>query len=57
MSPVWIAEDDEGSMRGLLVLDGDWLAQLYVDSTSTGRGIGSRLLDGARRERPGGLRL
>ena len=36
--------------------DAQWLDQLYVDPTMTGRGIGSRLVELAKRERPGGLR-
>jgi GNAT superfamily N-acetyltransferase len=53
----WVAREPDGSLAGLVVLDGDWLAQLYVDAGSTGRGLGSRLLAHALRERPGGLRL
>jgi GNAT superfamily N-acetyltransferase len=41
----------------MLVLDGEWIDQLYVDPTHTGHGIGSRLLEVAKRERPSGLRL
>jgi ribosomal protein S18 acetylase RimI-like enzyme len=40
-----------------MVLDGDWVDQLYVDPELTGREIGSRLLAVAKRERPRGLRL
>jgi len=39
------------------VLEDDWLDQLYVDPARTGQGIGTRLLEIARRERPVGLRL
>jgi GNAT superfamily N-acetyltransferase len=42
---------------GLLVLDEDWLDQLYVEPTLTRRGIGSELIGLAKRERPEGLRL
>jgi GNAT superfamily N-acetyltransferase len=41
----------------LLVLDDGWVDQLYVDSAHTGAGFGSRLLDIAKREYPGGLDL
>ncbi len=54
---VWLAQDSDGAVLGLLVLDGAILDQLYVDPARTGRGIGSRLLDLARSRRPGGLSL
>ncbi|HKE78961.1 MAG TPA: GNAT family N-acetyltransferase [Solirubrobacteraceae bacterium] len=53
---LWLAED-AGAVVGVLVLGGDWVDQLYVDPSRWGRGIGSALLDVAKRERPGGLRL
>ena len=54
---LWVAEDDGGALVGLLVLDEDWLEQLYVEPTLTGRGIGSELIGLAKRARPEGLRL
>lgn len=54
---LWVAEDEAGELAGLLVLEDDWLDQLYVDPGRTGQGIGTQLLEVARRERPGGLRL
>ena len=54
---LWLAENPRGQLVGILVLDGPWLDQLYVEPTSTRRGIGSSLLDWAKRERPEGLRL
>ena len=54
---LWVAEDDGGALVGLLVLDEDWLHQLYVEPTLTGRGIGSELIGLAKRARPEGLRL
>ncbi len=54
---LWLAEEPPGSLAGILVLDGAHVDQLYVDPERTGRGIGSRLLDVAKRERPDGLRL
>jgi GNAT superfamily N-acetyltransferase len=54
---LWLAELADGTLGGLLVLDGAWLEQLYVDPAHTGAGIGGDLLAHAKRERPDGLRL
>ncbi len=54
---LWLAESPEGELLGLMVLDGEWLSQLYVDPAHTGRGIGSQFVELAKRERPAGLRL
>ncbi len=40
-----------------MVLDKEWIDQLYVDPASTRVGIGSALLEHAKRERPNGLKL
>ena len=53
---VWLAERD-GAPVALLVLDGRWIDQLYVDPSSTGTGLGAALLEHAKRVRPIGLRL
>jgi GNAT superfamily N-acetyltransferase len=53
---LWLAEDG-GTVVGILVLEGSWVGQLYVEPELTGRGIGDRLLSVAKRERPDGLRL
>lgn len=54
---LWLAVDGRGTLAGILVLEGPWLDQLYVEPTMAGRGIGSRLVRLAKRERPDGLRL
>jgi GNAT superfamily N-acetyltransferase len=54
---LWVVEDREAGVVGLLVLDGDRVDQLYVEPGLTGRGIGSALLEAAKRERPTGLQL
>lgn len=54
---LWVAEGTDAALVGLLVLEGDWLAQLYVEPGMTGRGIGAELVGRAKRERPAGLRL
>jgi GNAT superfamily N-acetyltransferase len=53
----WLAETASGTIVGMLVLDADWIAQLYVDPDRTRAGIGAELLALAKRERPEGLRL
>lgn len=47
----------EGRPAGLLVLDGDLLADLYVAPALQGRGVGTALLEEAKTLRPEGLRL
>jgi GNAT superfamily N-acetyltransferase len=55
---VWVVDGPEDvGLVGLLVLDGDWVDQLYVHPAWTGRGIGRSLLDAAKRLRPDGLQL
>jgi GNAT superfamily N-acetyltransferase len=53
---VWVAEQ-AGTAVALLVLENDWVDQLYVEPTATGGGIGGALLDHAKDRRPTGLRL
>ena len=54
---VWLAFADRGALVGLLVVDGNWVGQLYVDPAWTGRGLGTRFLELGKRRRPDGLQL
>jgi GNAT superfamily N-acetyltransferase len=54
---VWLMEDVDSRPLAVLVLDGDWVDQLYVDPAFTGRGLGSRLIELAKSRRPAGLQL
>jgi GNAT superfamily N-acetyltransferase len=54
---VWLADEDDGTLVGVLALEGDWIDQLYLEPTHTGRGIGSQLLEHAKARRPDGLDL
>jgi GNAT superfamily N-acetyltransferase len=53
---VWVA-DSSGEAMALMVLDQEWIDQLYVDPAATGRGIGGALLEHAMKLRPTGLKL
>lgn len=55
-SEVWVA-DENGAVRGVLVLAEEWIDQLYVDPEHVGRGIGSDLLAWAKQRRLAGLEL
>ncbi len=52
----WVAEDG-GVIVGLLVLDGSWVSQLYVEPDRRGEAIGTSLLNRAKMQRPTGLEL
>jgi hypothetical protein len=45
---LWVAEDGAGVLVGLLVLESEWLDQLYVEPTQTGAGVGAGLVDLAK---------
>lgn len=54
---VWVAEAPDDTTLALLVLDDDWIDQLYVRAEAAGLGIGSRLIELAKTLRPNGLQL
>lgn len=53
---VWVVEA-EGTPCAVLVLEGEWIDQLYVDPAGLGRGLGSQLVGLAKELRPQGLQL
>ncbi len=53
---VWVSEH-EGQITAVMMTQGDWLDQLYVDPDRLGEGIGTRLLDHAKAMSPGTLQL
>ena len=52
----WVAEAG-GTVVGMMVLDGDWLDQLYLAPSWRGRGLGDRFVALAKQLRPAGLEL
>ena len=52
----WVAVQGD-DIIGLLALHDDWVEQLYLRPGRTGEGLGSRLLDLAKSQRPQGLQL
>jgi GNAT superfamily N-acetyltransferase len=54
---VWVAARPGDEVVGLLVLDDDWVDQLYVDPPCFGQRVGMRLLGLAKQRRPTGLQL
>ena len=53
---VWVADVD-GDVVAILVLEDEWIDHLYVDPDHVGNGLGSALLDEAKRRHPAGLQL
>jgi GNAT superfamily N-acetyltransferase len=52
----WVAEVD-GVVVAFCSLGAGWIEQLYVAPGHTGHGIGSRLVELAKKRQPGGLQL
>ena len=50
----WLAVADDGTLLGLMVLDGDWVEQLYMDPARTGRGLGTRFVELAKQRKRAG---
>ena len=53
----WVAVAVNNDVVAMMTLDGDSLDQLYVYSTLRSTGLGSQLVEVAKRERPNGLQL
>jgi GNAT superfamily N-acetyltransferase len=53
---VWVVEAED-AIAGVMVLNGNWVGQLYIDPDWTGQGLGSLLIDKAKTERPEILEL
>ncbi len=53
---VWVVEID-GAVSGVLVLNGNWIAQLYIDPGWTNHGLGTALIERAKVEHPEVLEL
>ena len=56
-SEVWLVEEAGGPPLGLVVVRDDWVEHLFVAPARTGGGLGTRLLDHAKAQRPDGLQL
>jgi ribosomal protein S18 acetylase RimI-like enzyme len=54
---VWLMEDADSQPLAVLVLDGGWVDQLYVEPACVSMGLGSRLIELAKSRRPTGLQL
>ncbi|MFE9935687.1 GNAT family N-acetyltransferase [Streptomyces hirsutus] len=53
----WVAEAEGGGVVGVMVLEDEELAQLYLAPERRGRGLGDRFVALAKERRPGGLSL
>jgi GNAT superfamily N-acetyltransferase len=56
---VWVTDagDPGDGLSAVLVLEDDWIDQLYVAPPSWGRGLGTFLVELAKQRRPDGLQL
>jgi len=43
-APLWLVEDEIGTVQGFLALDGDMIDALFVDPAAHGLGFGSALV-------------
>ena len=53
---LWVAKEF-GAVIAVMVLDGGWIDQLYVDPDSAGVGVGTQMVTVAKEQRPDGLTL
>jgi GNAT superfamily N-acetyltransferase len=53
---VWVADED-GQVVAFADLRDDWLAHIYVHPSRQGRGLGTDLIEHAKRRRPDGFRF
>ncbi|MEC8970122.1 MAG: GNAT family N-acetyltransferase, partial [Actinomycetota bacterium] len=51
VAEVWVAEVDN-AVSGVLVLNGNWIEQLYIDPDWTNQGLGTALIERAKVECP-----
>lgn len=54
---VWVAQREANPVALLVLGSPDWLDHLYIDASATGRGLGTTLVDLAKRELGGQLQL
>jgi L-amino acid N-acyltransferase YncA len=50
---VWIAELDGAAVALLVLRRPDWIEHIYIERSTTGQGLGSRLIEVAKSELPG----
>ncbi|BDD71517.1 histone acetyltransferase [Streptomyces anthocyanicus] len=53
----WVAQEDDGAVAGVMVLEGEELSQLYLAPERRGCGIGDRFVALAKERRADGLSL